>query len=104
MRFYYKLALTLCVLLVAAPIVSAVNVDLVLNGDFESWVTNGAGGPPDDWTNATGSFNSTQEATTIHGGTYSVNLTWTSQSNQDFKSKFVSGLWGQRLCLQSLRL
>ncbi|MCP4582026.1 MAG: hypothetical protein GY839_10435 [candidate division Zixibacteria bacterium] len=67
----------------------------VANGDFESW-TGGTGGPPDNWTNDNTSFTSSQEATTVHGGSYSVNLTWTSQSNQDFVSDMI-GVTGDEL-------
>ncbi|MCP4581138.1 MAG: hypothetical protein GY839_05935 [candidate division Zixibacteria bacterium] len=61
----------------------------VTNGDFENW-TGGSGGPPDNWTNDNNDFTSAQEASTVHGGTYSVNLTWTSQSNQDFVSDLIA--------------
>ena len=61
----------------------------VTNGDMEDWTVNGAGGPPDNWTNVTTLFSATQEGTTVHGGSYSVNLTWTSTDNQDFLSDFI---------------
>ncbi len=57
----------------------------IANSDFESW-TGGTSGPPDNWTNDNSDFTSSQEGTTVHGDSYSVNLTWTSQSNQDFVS------------------
>jgi len=67
----------------------------VTNGDFESWTVNGTGGPPDNWTNDNSGFTSTQEGTTVHGGTYSVNLTWTSSSNQDFVSDMIAVTAGE---------
>jgi hypothetical protein len=52
----------------------------LLNGGFENWTINGAGGPPDYWLSSSGSLTGSQEAVTVHGGTYSVNLTWTTTS------------------------
>ena len=54
--------------------------NLALNPGFENWTINGAGGPPDDWSLSSGSMTATQESTTIHGGTYSANVTWTTTS------------------------
>jgi len=60
--------------------------ELLTNEGFENWTVNGAGGPPDDWElSSTSSFSASQEATTIHGGTYSTNLTWSTTSNRDFR-------------------
>ncbi len=57
------------------------------NGDFELWTVNGAGGPPDNWVLNTGGYEATQEGSTVHGGNYSCNLTWTSQSTQSMNSE-----------------
>ena len=54
------------------------------NPGMESWTVNGAGGPPDDYYVTSTDITAQQEATTIHGGTYSANVTWTVQSNVDF--------------------
>ncbi|MCK4311321.1 MAG: hypothetical protein KAW88_01145, partial [Candidatus Cloacimonetes bacterium] len=56
--------------------------NLITNPGFESWIVNGAGGPPDNWSLSGSSITATQEATTIHGGTYSTNLTWTTSSTR----------------------
>ncbi len=56
--------------------------NLAINPGFESWTVNGAGGPPDDWSLSGTSMTATQEATTIHGGTYSTNITWTTTSTR----------------------
>ncbi len=54
--------------------------NLLTNPGFEDWTTNGAPGPPENWGLSSGSMTGSQEASTIHGGTYSVNLTWTTTS------------------------
>jgi len=57
------------------------NNDLV-NGDFELWTVNGAGGPPDNWARNTTGFTAAREASTVHGGNYGCNLTWISTQTQ----------------------
>ena len=56
------------------------------NGDFESWAENGPSGPPDNWTEDTGGFTATQETGMVHGGNYSLNLTWTDTQTQILNS------------------
>ena len=68
-----------------------VNAQIVPNGDMESWVTNGAGGPPDNWT-ITSSMSAAQEGTIVHGGTYSASCTFTSTSNQDLIQEITTGI------------
>jgi hypothetical protein len=51
--------------------------ELLSNPGFETW-TGGAGGPPDSWIINGSGLTATQEATTVHGGSYSVNTTWTN--------------------------
>jgi hypothetical protein len=69
--------------------------ELLTNVGFENWTVNGAAGPPDDWElyPAT-SFSASQEATTIHGGIYSTNLTWTTTNNRDFQQIDISPITG----------
>ena len=62
--------------------------NLITNPGFESWTVNGAGGPPDNWSLSGSSITATQEATTIHGGTYSTNLTWTTTTTR-YLQQFV---------------
>jgi len=65
------------------------------NPGMESWTENGAGGPPDDYYVSSTDITAHQEATTIHGGTYSANVTWTTQSNVDSRQQlsiFILGL------------
>ena len=57
----------------------AVGQNLLTNPGFETW-TAGPGGPPDGWTPSAGTLTGTQEATIVHGGTYSCNITWTTTS------------------------
>ncbi len=64
----------------ATPTFCANNI--VMNGDFESWELNGAGGPPDGWTNLTADFTASQESVIVLDGMYSCNLTWTSTTTQ----------------------
>jgi len=60
--------------------------EMLTNPGFESWALNGPSGPPDNWAiYPTSNFSASQEATTIHGGTYSTNLTWSTTSNRDFE-------------------
>ena len=66
-----------------------------LNFDFEDWDDNGVGGPPDDWFKTTDDFTATQEGTTVHGGTYSNNLTWTSTNTQNLTSNPIYITGGQ---------
>lgn len=54
------------------------------NGNMESWVDNGSSGPPDAWLLSGSGLTAAQEATTIHGGSYSANLTWTTTSTRWF--------------------
>jgi hypothetical protein len=60
---------------------SALAQELLLNPGFETW-TAGAGGPPDNWSLSGINMTATQESGTIHGGTYSVNTTWTTTSTR----------------------
>ncbi len=53
---------------------------LLTNGNMESWNDNGSGGPPDSWSLSSGNLTGSQESTTVHGGSYSTNLTWTTTS------------------------
>ena len=65
---------------------SAVNAqNLILNPGFEDWTVNGAGGPPDNWALSGTSMTASQEGTIVDSGTYSVNVTWTTQSNRDLQ-------------------
>lgn len=84
-----RTSLAFCLVMAIAIPVMAADIPIT-NGDFELWTVNGAPGPPDNWTMDNSSFTSAQEAGTVHGGTYSVNLTWTSKSNQDFVSDMVA--------------
>ncbi|MCP4581520.1 MAG: MBL fold metallo-hydrolase [candidate division Zixibacteria bacterium] len=65
------------------------------NGDFELWTINGAGGPPDNWVLDSGGFTATQEASNVHGGNYSCNITWTSQSTQTMNSDPLTIIAGE---------
>lgn len=56
--------------------------ELAVNGDFEAWTLLGAGGPPDDWDLSGASITAAQEGTTVYGGTYSTNLTWTTTTTR----------------------
>ena len=51
------------------------------NWDFEDWTWTD---PPEDFEKATEFFTATQEASTVNNGSYSAELAWTSQDNQDF--------------------
>jgi len=77
MKTSYKISLV--VLAALALTVSGQAVQLLQNTGFESWVSNGPGGPPDNWriTNADSS-SATQATSPVHGGSYSVNFTWIS--------------------------
>ncbi len=57
----------------------AMGQNLLANPGFETW-TAGPGGPPDSWLPSAGTITGTQEATIVHGGTYSCNITWTTSS------------------------
>jgi len=68
----------------------------VANGDFESWTVNGAGGPPDNWTiDNSPALTCPQEGTTVHGGSYSTALTWTSTTNQYLLSDYIACTEGE---------
>lgn len=56
--------------------------NMLLNPGFEDWNVNGAGGPPDNWGLSGSGITAVQEAVQIHGGTYSVNITWTTTSTR----------------------
>ena len=79
---YARLFLLTCVIALSSlfimPVATAQN--LISNPGFEDWNNNGAGGPPDSWTVSSSSLTASQEATSIHSGTYSANLTWTTTS------------------------
>ncbi|OQX72922.1 MAG: hypothetical protein B6D61_13125, partial [Bacteroidetes bacterium 4484_249] len=59
--------------------------NLLTNPGFESWTVNGVPGPPDAWELAGADITASQEATTIHGGTYSSNVTWSNTSTVRFE-------------------
>lgn len=60
--------------------------NMLTNPGFEDWVDNGAPGPPDAWpVSSTTDFTASQDAVNVHGGSYSVNLTWTTQTNRDLQ-------------------
>ncbi|MBC8487382.1 MAG: lamin tail domain-containing protein [Bacteroidetes bacterium] len=78
---------TILLLLTAVVFVIANNrtaqaQNMLTNPGFEDWTVNGAGGPPDDWSLSGTSMTAEQEATTIHGGTYSAKITWTTTSTR----------------------
>jgi len=76
--------ITALVALVILPVYAL--AEMLSNAAFESWVINGASGPPDNWVlSSSSSFSATREATTVYGGTYSVNLTWTTTENRDLQ-------------------
>ena len=56
--------------------------ELLTNEGFENWTVNGAAGPPDDWSLSGTSMTATQETTTVHGGSSSANITWTTTSTR----------------------
>ncbi len=61
------------------------------NGNMESWTTNGSSGPPDNWALGGGTgITATQEGTTIHGGNYSTNLTWTTDTTVRLEQVSIS--------------
>ena len=66
--------------------------NIIQNGDFEAWHNDTL----DYWTTVDYGITVTQEATTIHGGTYAANfdVTTGSQSNTDFR-QFVSVISGK---------
>jgi hypothetical protein len=53
--------------------------NLLNNPSFEAW-TNGTSGPPDGWNVSNASVSAGQSTATVHDGTYSTLLTWTSTS------------------------
>ncbi|MBN1340572.1 MAG: lamin tail domain-containing protein [Bacteroidales bacterium] len=59
-----------------------ISQNLLTNPGFEDWTLNGPGGPPDGWALSGSGMTASQEAATIHGGTYSVNVTWTTTSTR----------------------
>lgn len=73
------ITLTMAVLFSVQP---GVSQNLLTNPGFEDWTLNGAGGPPDGWALSGSSMTASQEATTIYGGSYSVNITWTTTSTR----------------------
>ncbi len=58
--------------------------NLLTNPGMESWTENGAGGPPDNYYVSPSAITAAQEAITVHSGTYSAGVTWTTQSNVEF--------------------
>lgn len=58
---------------------AAMGQNLLSNPGFETW-TAGPGGPPDNWVPSAGTITGTQESGTVHSGTYSCNVTWTTTS------------------------
>ena len=58
-------------------------IPILFNGDMETWDNNGASGPPDNWNLRTSSITAIREASLIHGGDYSAEVTWTSQEQAD---------------------
>lgn len=84
-----------CILATPTPIPTATptwppappcDQEYMANGDMESWVVNGAAGPPDEWI-VTSAFGSTitaqQESSEVHGGSYSTVITKTHASIND---------------------
>ncbi len=63
----------------------AVAQNLLTNPGFESWIVNGSGGPPDNWSLSGSSITAEQDSTTIHGGSYSAKVTWTTTSTRRFE-------------------
>ena len=60
----------------------AIGQNLLTNGDFESWVTNGPGGPPDNWYFywISTDYSAAQEPVTVYEGNYSLKLEWSNTS------------------------
>ena len=56
--------------------------NLLSNPGFESWTVNGVGGPPDNWSLSGSSMTAEKDSTTIHGGSYSTKVTWTTTSTR----------------------
>ncbi|MGC9336712.1 MAG: carbohydrate binding domain-containing protein [Candidatus Cloacimonadia bacterium] len=56
----------------------ALGQNLVSNPGFENWTA----GMPDDWGLSGGSITVEQEATIIHGGSYSAKVTWTTTNTR----------------------
>ncbi len=48
--------------------------EMAVNGDFENWVDNGPGGPPDHWSTTAG-LSAEQTTDEVHTGTYSALIT-----------------------------
>jgi hypothetical protein len=60
--------LTVCLLLPAM----AQSANLLVNGGFESWAVNGAGGPPDSFYNYTAGITCPQATSPVNSGSYSA--------------------------------
>ncbi|MCD4771950.1 MAG: lamin tail domain-containing protein [Bacteroidales bacterium] len=86
-KFTLSLTLMLFAMFCFTSFVSAQN--LALNSGFENWNTNGAGGPPDDWTLSGSSMTGAQESTIVRTGSYSTNLTWTTTSTR-YLQQFIA--------------
>jgi hypothetical protein len=59
--------------------------NLALNPSFESWTTNGAPGPADDWALSGTSMTGAQETVNVRTGAYSTNITWTTTSTRQLE-------------------
>ncbi|MEA2103359.1 MAG: T9SS type A sorting domain-containing protein [Candidatus Cloacimonadota bacterium] len=81
-----KIVLLVCFVLMAS---FAFGQNLASNPGFENWTVNGASGPPDDWSLSGSSMTATQESATIHGGSYSTNITWTTTSTRYLQQSVV---------------
>jgi hypothetical protein len=86
-KFTTLSSLLLLIMFCIANITSAQN--LALNGGFENWDVNGAAGPPNDWTLSGSGVTASQEAATVHTGSFSTNLTWTTTSTR-YLQQFIA--------------
>ncbi len=83
-KLIFALFVSALIVLTIVPLYA--QVEMLSNGDFESWTVNGTAGPPDNWSLSSSSFfSASQEATTVHAGTYSVNLTWSTTSTRNLE-------------------
>jgi hypothetical protein len=64
-------------LILAVPVM-AQDEQLLSNPSFESWIVNGPGGPPDNWTYGTNRITATQTDSLPHSGTYCARVHWDS--------------------------
>ncbi len=66
-------------------------VEMISNGDFETW-SSGPDNDPDDWESETSGISARQEGTLVHGGSYSAKLKLTSSTATQRFTQVISGI------------